>query len=433
MKKAFRFWISAYKTLSLLMIPLWRGVGSWRTMKGKEDPAHLPERFGVYTTPRPEGSFVWLHGASIGEARSALALIESIRRQCPRVSFFLTVQTRNALRAIGPHLPPDVSLHMVPYDCPLYVKRFLHHWKPSAFCLVEAECWPCLWSMAHDRSIPLFLFNFHMSEKSCRSWLRVSSFFSALYAPFQWRSTGCSVSLGFFNRLAPSLSMRFMPSLKYASPPLTYSEEKARIFSASISRPYWLASCIHAGEEDLIFDTHKKLCAHWPNLLLFYAPRHLERVAHVIEKAKDCAWSVQRHSHGQPLDEGVNMYVIDTLGELGTFYSFCPFVVLGGSFCAVGGHNIIEPTLLGCAVIHGPDMSNARDVAQDFERHQVALHVTSETLFETLLRLIKDPQKAKDMAVQGKNFVEQKKKEVGQISDEFACHLARVVRFDKKM
>ena len=432
MKKVRFFWISAYKALSLLMIPLWRAIGTWRKIKGKEDPDHFCERFGVCKVPRPEGLLVWLHGASIGEARSALTLIAPLRAYCPGIHILLTVQTRNALRALSGYLPSDVTLHMVPYDCPLYVKRFLDHWRPNAFCVVEAECWPWLWSMANDRAIPLFLFNFHMSEKSFRLWSWVLSLFAALYAPFQWRSTSCLASAAFFHRLTSSFSMRFMPSLKYAAPPLTVQEDKVRRLSASLTRPFWFASCIHEAEEDLILETHRALRTQWADLLLFCAPRHLDRVAYLKQKAATHSWTTQDHSHGHPLDERTSVYLIDTFGELGTFYSFCPFVVLGGSFCTVGGHNLIEPTVLGCAVIHGPDASNARDVAKEFEVCHGALQVGPDALAETIAVLIKDPSQAKKIVQKGQELVADKKREVEQIVDEFSCYLVSAMHFDER-
>ena len=278
---------------------------------------------------------------------------------------------------------------------------------------MEAEAWPCLWIMTHEAGIPLFLFNFHISQKSAYRWSKFSRFFQRLYGLTEQRFTGCSHSLARFQALAPGLPMTFVPSLKYASPPLSYKmAKKDGMVTALAGRPFWIASCVHEPEEELILSVHRKLRLLFPNLLLFYAPRHLERIPLVLKKALEDG-PVQKRSQDPMPDSKSSLYLIDTMGELGLFYAFNPFVVLGGSFCPVGGHNIVEPTALGCGVIHGPLMANTLDIVDDFQ--QAAVQVNEKKLYKEVLNFLYHPEEAKAMAARGQAIIKEKQEQVSRI------------------
>jgi 3-deoxy-D-manno-octulosonic-acid transferase len=396
-------------------IPLWRAVGFWRQQKAKEDGDRFKERVGVASAQRPQGSLVWFHGAGIGETRAALAIIDNLKKLYPHITILLTSQTRSAINALIKDLPDYIIHQYAPYDVPVYVNRFLDHWKPQAFCVVEAEFWPVTWASLNSRKIPMFLCNFHISEKSLQRWQRIPSFFQYFYGFFQKRWGGCSSSYERFKKIAPNLSIQLMPSLKYASPLL---KEPTQKFS-TLKHPFWFASCVHSPEEELIFSTHRTLRQEIPNLVLFYSPRHMDRVPFLEERAKKESWNIQKRTDSKDLKEDTDIYIIDTFGELGLFYSSFPFTVLCGSFSS-GGHNVIEPLSLGCAVISGPDMKNNQDIANDFFEKGGAVQVSEETLVPQILHWIRTPQEAQKYALTALELLKSSRHKVTEIVQEIA-------------
>jgi 3-deoxy-D-manno-octulosonic-acid transferase len=409
--------IAIYKTITSLLSPVWKMIGLWRRKIGKEDPLLLPQRFGIITHKRPNAPLIWFHGASVGESRAALSIINQILEDWPDLWVLLTSQTVGAIRALSNSLPDRVIHQMAPYDAPRYVNRFLDHWRPKAFCVLEAETWPCAWHSLNQRNVPMFLFNFHISAKSFDRWMKCKSFFEKNYSLFRERWTGCSESFKRFGQLT-SLSMTLMPSIKYSAPCLiTRVANKEQLNLGG--RPFWLASCVHAAEEDLILSVHARLQKIIPNLLLIYVPRHLNRVGILEETHKN----IQRRSDIFQPQSSSSIYIMDTMGELGMLYQMASFVVLCGSFCDVGGHNLIEPALLNCAVIHGPDMRNQHDVANHFQQNQAAVKVRAEDLYEAVLQWILHPEQAKIMATRAYAILKQSQIEATSVIKNFSHNL----------
>lgn len=407
---------AVYNQIMNLSIPLWRMVGYWRQKKGKEDISRFKERLGISNIARPQGPLVWFHGASIGETRAALAIIHILSKLHPHITILLTSQTASALKSLSKDLPESVIHQYAPYDVPIYIKRFLKHWQPQAFCVVEAEFWPVTWATLKKNKIPLFLCNFHISEKSFKRWMHFPSFFNYFYGLFHKRWCGCSASYQRFKKIAPHLRLHLMPSLKYVSPLLQKPQES---FSTS-GRSSWFASCVHAPEEELILTTHQKLHQEIPDLVLFYGPRHIDRVPFIEEWAQKQGWKVQKRTTSRHLEKDTDIYLIDTFGELGLFYSSFDFTVLCGSFSTIGGHNVIEPLSMGCAVIAGADMKNNQDTAHDFFQKRGALQVSAENLSAQILHWIQNPQEPRAYALNALETLALSHQQVGKIVESIA-------------
>lgn len=411
----------AYAYFSTLCTPLWRFLLKRRMQRGKEDPQRLPERWGMASHPRPEGKVVWIHAASIGESLSTLGLIAALQQAFPQVAILITTGTRTSAGILKQRLPAHVIHQMVPLDIPASVRRFLDFWKPSLGLFMEADLWPNLLFQTQQRAIPTLLLNGRLSDKSLRRWKWGRWLISPLIKNF----TLCLVASALQAQRLTSLGaahVKITGNLKFTTPPLTCAaQEWQRLKEALGKRPVWLAASTHPGEEQLILEAHHHLRVSFPSLLLILVPRHLHRVKDICALVEKEPLTVQLYSDEKEGKKGFSLtcdvFVGDTLGDLGLFYRLSPLAFIGGSFVPVGGHNLIEPAQLGCAVLHGPLMENNQDIAAAFKHATAAYEVDSpEKLAEKVKLLLKSPQKRHELIEKATSLVASQQKVLEEVT-----------------
>lgn len=349
----------AYRALARAASPLAGALISHRLKRGKEHPERIPERRGESSIARPQGPLVWLHGASVGEITAIVPLVERILAQGFNV--LVTSGTVTSARLAEQRLPAGVIHQFVPFDSPLFVARFLKHWKPDLVLFTESDLWPNFIMMTSERRIPLILVNARLSERSFKRWRLAPATIGALLRRFDLCLTQSSAYAARYRDLgAPRISTTGNLKLDVPEPPA--DRETLRALQAAIGgRPTIAAASTHAGEEAAFVETHRRLRATFPNLLTIIAPRHPERGAGIVEIAKAAGLGAALRSQGRlPQDEDV--YVMDTLGELGLLYRVAPIVFVGGSLASHGGQNPVEPIKLGAAILHGPHVWNFGEI-----------------------------------------------------------------------
>jgi 3-deoxy-D-manno-octulosonic-acid transferase len=357
--------LAAYRVATVLAGPVLQVVLRRRLARGKEDPARWTERRGEASAPRPDGPLVWLHAASVGESLSLLPLLAALRRQAPRVALLVTTGTVTSARLLADRLPDGVIHQFSPIDRAAWVRRFLDHWRPDLALTVESELWPNLLGMAQARGIPTGLLNARMSERSYRTWRRLPVLVRPLLAGLQLCLAQNATQA---QRLAALGARDPQPvgNLKFAAAPLEADPDAlAQLQAATRGRTLWLAASTHADEEVAAAQAHETLAGQHPGLLTVIAPRHPERADAIRQVLADRGLRVAQRSRAEAPDADTSVYLVDTLGELGLFYRLAGVAFVGGSLAGVGGHNPIEPARLGCAVLHGPDMRNFAEVAED--------------------------------------------------------------------
>ena len=341
--------------------PLLRIMLRGRVARGKEIATRLPERWGKDATPRPRGRLLWLHAASIGETVSVLPVLTALHRMAPDLRVLLTTGTVTSSDLLARRLPElglaDVVLHrFVPLDVPGWVARFLGHWRPDAGGLVESEIWPNLILAARARKIPLMLVNARLSPGSFARWRRMRGLARRLFGAFarvQAQSAGDAQRL----RQLGAASVGAPGNLKFAAPPLPVSRpELHRLRHAIGERPVWLAASTHPGEDARVIAVHRTLAPRHRGLLTIIVPRHPERGPEILPLAQGVPMTLRSRGEGPP--EAAGIWVADTLGELGLFYSAVGIAFVGGSLVPHGGQNPLEPARLGCAVAVGPHVRN---------------------------------------------------------------------------
>ncbi|AWN47767.1 3-deoxy-D-manno-octulosonic acid transferase [Methylobacterium terrae] len=377
--------------------PALAGLLAWRRRRGKEDPVRLPERTGRPGKPRPAGPLVWAHGASIGEALSLLGLVERLTRR--GFTVLVTSGTRTSAELLARRLPRGALHQFAPLDAPRYVARFLDHWRPDLALVAESEIWPNTILALHAREVPLILVNGRMSERSAKAWSRTPGIARALLSRIALCLAQSREEAERFARLgAPRVEAG--GNLKFdAGPPPADPEPLRQLAGVVAGRPVWLAASTHPGEEAAAIAAHRALARRHPGLLTVVVPRHPERGPTVAADAAAAGLRVgRRAAGGQPHDK-VDLYVADTVGELGLFYRLCPLAFVGGSLARHGGQNPIEPARLDTAILSGPHVRNFASVYAALERAGGARTVRDgQELTAAVGELLADPAGRQRMA-----------------------------------
>ena len=373
-----------------------------RALRGKEDGARMTERLGHTPLLRPGGELIWIHGASLGECTSVLPLIDKLL-ETPNRSVLMTSVTVTSAGLMTARLPARAFHQYAPVDTPASVARFLEHWRPDIGIFVDSEIWPNTLAGAHALGIPLALINGRMSMRSFAGWSYAPRTALAILSLYD-------LCLAIDDETAERLrklgahNVRVSGSLKADARPLPADPEKlAELRRAIGGRPVLLASSTHAGEDETILPAHDALRADRPDLLTIIVPRHPERAADI---AILCGTrTVARRSEGRQPDIATAIYIADTIGELGLFYRIAPFAFVGGSLTPQGGHNPLEPALLNCGVLAGPNTANFTQAYNTIFAEQGVGRVTNCAEIVALAgRLLNNPADARalgDAAARG--------------------------------
>ncbi len=365
-----------YRALTTLAGPLVPVLLDRREARGKEDPARRGERLGQPSRPRPDGPLIWVHAASVGEAQAIQVLIHRLLQRDPAGSLLLTTGTVSSARLMAARLPTGAFHQYMPLDRVAYARRFLDHWRPDLVVWTESEIWPNLLGEVARRRIPAALVNARMSHASFDGWRRAPQLIGTLLETFQLvlpgneRDARRLSSLG-VRRLGP------VGNLKYSAAPLAADPASLTALRRAIDRrPVWLAASTHAGEEQACAEVHGELRGRGHgDLLTIIVPRHPGRGAEIAAALGRRGLSVARRSTGAVPDPATDIYLVDTLGELGLVLRLAPLAFIGGSLVPHGGHNPIEAVQLGCAVLLGPYTENFAEISDQLLAHGGAVRV----------------------------------------------------------
>lgn len=349
------FGITAYRLATAALSPAVPMLLRRRILRGKEHSERTDERLGHASQPRPDGTLIWVHGASVGECVAALPLIDALKSAID-CKILVTSGTVTSAKVMHDRLAPDAIHQFVPIDTPAATARFLDHWKPQVGLFVDSDIWPNLLLNARQRDVKLALVNARMSQRSFESWRWVRGTASELLSCFRV-CLAQDEEIGARFRALGSPDVRVIGSLKADAPVLPADTEKLEALRTSIgARPVFFASQTHPGEEETILPAHDALRRSFPDLLTIIAPRHPERGSDI---AMLCATRpAKRRSQGELPAPSTAVYIADTMGELGLFYRLATFCFVGGSLIRHGGQNPLEPAKLGCAVLAGPHTFN---------------------------------------------------------------------------
>ena len=350
----------AWRLLTRLLEPLAPRLLDARAKQGKEDLERVDERLGHASVARPDGDLVWLHGVSVGETLSLLPVVERLRRARPDLSVLVTSGTLTSAQLLARRLPAGVIHQFAPVDAPGAVAAFLDHWQPSLAVFVESELWPNLILGARGRGVKLVLASARITEKTVDGWRRFPGAAREILSAFDRILPQDETSAARLHSLGARIDGHVNLKLSGEAPPHD-AAAFTRLSAAIGDRPVVVAASTHDGEEIALVRALDKLA---DRLCLILVPRHPARSPEIAAALSRDGYRFALRSQGREPDRDTDLYLADTLGEMGLFLRLADVVVMGGSFSAalekppVGGHNPLEPARLGKPAVTGPDMTN---------------------------------------------------------------------------
>ena len=351
--------IGIYKALMTLAFPILRVTYIKKRKKAKkEHPTRFHERLGNYKVPRPQGKLYWMHGASVGESVSMLPLIDKLLNEDPNLSILVTTGTLTSAEIMAKRLPKRAFHQFIPFDVPAFAKKLIKHFKPDAVMWFESELWPSLLSEIKKAKIPLILVNGRISDKSFETWKKFKFVSKELLSCF-------SLCLGQSEQDKNRLILLGAPktacvgNLKFAGMPLPVDENKLNVLKQQIgSRPVFLLSSTHNDEEERFALYLPWLKENIQDVLTIVAPRHPNRGDDIVRMYRCRNFNVAQRSREEDITPETDIYVADTIGEMGLWYALAAVSFIGGSIIPHGGQNFMEAARDKNAVLVGPNMQN---------------------------------------------------------------------------
>lgn len=362
-----------------------------RARQGREDPLRRPERLGIAGRPRPDGVLIWIHSASVGEINAVLPLADALRAARPDLRFLFTTGTVTSAGLAARRLGADDIHQYVPLDAPRFVRRFLDHWHPDVAVFTESEIWPNLVLATAQRGIRMALVNARMSDRSYARWQRMPSIARPLFSCFDIVLAQNEELARRFEAVGAQRTLS-VGNLKVDAPaPPVDQIELERLRAALAGRPLLVAASTHEGEERIIADAHRRLARGHAGFCTVIAPRHPERGTEIAELMKSAGLTVTQRSLGALPGPSTDIYIADTIGELGTLYALAPIALIGGSLVERGGQNPIEAVRCGAVVLSGPNWQNFVDgYSRLIEHHGALIVANAEQLAAAVDRLLGD-------------------------------------------
>lgn len=404
------FLLATYRVATTLAAPLlFRSVA--RKLRAADVPAErINERRGYATQPRPDGQLIWFHGASVGETLSVLTLIERLGDKLPQSHFLITSGTATSAELVGKRLPPRSRHQFAPLDSAATLRRFFNHWRPDAGIFVESELWPNTLRMGAARGVAMALLNARLSAKSLEGWEKFPDTSRAVLDCFRLILTQNRETAEGLARIGADRA-RLHPgaNLKATSAPLPVDQTLlAQMQAATQGREIWIAASTHPGEEETVLAAQQALLAEHENALLWLVPRHPERADEVAALIRQTGLRFARRSQGALPEPGTQVYLADTLGELGTWYALSGMTFLGGSLLPIGGHNPFEPAQQGTAVLTGPHVANFSETFEPMIKRGAAQQISdAPSLQQALSTWMRNPGALERAQIEARDFASQ--------------------------
>ncbi|MBO7484249.1 MAG: 3-deoxy-D-manno-octulosonic acid transferase [Alphaproteobacteria bacterium] len=372
------FWIVLSPFLALLFFIRW--------LKGKEDHKRFKERLGCPGCVRPAGHLIWMHGASVGECLSMLPLIQKLLVEDENLHIMVTSGTVTSANLMAKRLPSRAFHHYCPIDFPGSTSRLIRHFKPEAVFWFESEFWPNALYSFKKASVPLILLNGRISDRSFKRWKKLPFVIRPLLSCFALTLGQSPENESRLKKLG-SPETACVGNIKCAAPASPYSKEELEQLKAQIGkRPCWCGASTHNNEEEMMANIHLHLKNDFPTLLTICVPRHPDRAENLEIMFKKKGLTVARRSKKQPITAETQVYLADTIGEMGLIYQLAPLVFVGGSLIKFGGQNMLEPMYWGKAVFVGPHAFNFRAFMSEGKKQKALREIPNAPALQEQIR-----------------------------------------------
>jgi 3-deoxy-D-manno-octulosonic-acid transferase len=383
---------AAYLGAGLLVSP-WLLV---KTLTDKRYRHKLGERFGGVTPS--EKKTLWIHCASVGEVNLAKPLVARLRKSHPELAFHVTTVTL-AGRVNAEKSFPDARVSYFPLDFGGSVRRAIRRIKPVGVVLIELEVWPNFVRRCAAENVPVAVVNGRMSERSFGRYRFWGWYFRSVFRRLSAVGVQDDIYAGRLREMGASPVVT--GNLKYDAAIGFDPAAEERTWREQLAlgdAPVIVAGSTHDPEERILLETFKKLQKAVPGVRLILAPRHLDRLAEVQKAVEAAEMKCYKRTQLSPAGPSDGVVLLDTVGELSRVYSAATAVFIGGTFCARGGQNMLEPAALGKPVVSGPSLTNFEEIARTLVAAGGMRVIDNPVdLAGALAELLRDPARAREI------------------------------------
>ena len=383
-----------YTLLFYLITPLLLLLLVFRGVRNRDWLKRWPQRLGWFDPPEKTGGIV-VHAVSVGEVNAASALVRSRSQHYPGRPLCLTTFTPTGSDRVLSLFQDEVFNVYLPLDLPGAVKRFFDRVQPALLIIMETEIWPNLYFEAKRRGIPVMISNARISERSIRGYRRFKRLTTAVLSQVSCIAAQSKLDAGRLLEIgADETRLEITGNLKFdvELPPGLVKQGEAIRQTWGSKRLVLLAGSTHEGDEKPVLEAFKRLLGQFPQALLVLVPRHPERFVQAARLTQAYGLTVCLHSELVDCPPSTQCFIVDTMGELLSYYAACDVAFVGGSLEPIGGHNTLEPAALAKPVLIGPHTFNFEDITHQLLTRGAAIIVNNaQDLEEATARLFKQP------------------------------------------
>jgi 3-deoxy-D-manno-octulosonic-acid transferase len=372
-----------YRLLVIILSPVILGHIIWKSVSNKQG-RYFWQRLGFNYVKPPENC-LWFHCASVGEVNTLLPLLKNLHAKNKILNFIITTNTITGSKIVKQQKLDYLFHSYLPFDWRFSIKRFLKTVNPATLYVLETEIWPNLFDLCFSKGIAIHIINARLSSKttSAKPWVKsllktALSKVDTISARLEQEAQAYELLGADKNKISTVGNLKLTTALK--------NHQSTEDNNFSLNREYILVASTHDDEECQIYAIWKKLNR---EELLIIAPRHPERATSIVKKL-DCD-NLSIRSKKQPITDKTNVFLLDTVGELKNYFKNAKLVIMGGSFTAIGGHNILEPASYNSAIITGPYMENFKEELELMINKNAIIQVASyQALDKELTTLLDD-------------------------------------------
>ncbi|AGA64226.1 3-deoxy-D-manno-octulosonic-acid transferase [Liberibacter crescens BT-1] len=388
--------IFGYRCLGNIISPFLWPYLNFRVFLGKEESSRLSERFGYASILRPSGPLVWFHAASVGET---IAIIELIREVCCRgICVLLTTGTMTSATLVKNRLGEEVIHQYAPLDVQSAISRFLDYWKPDSAIISESEIWPVTILGLSVRRIPQILVNARMSSRSFNKWHAYPSISKKIFNNLSLVVAQSEIDCTRYRELgAHQVLVSGNLKMDVSLPP--YDEKVLSFYQQQIKDRYtWAAISTFEGEENVAGHV-QHILKQKNNVLTILVPRHPERCDAIEKLLLSQGLKVARRTRGDILTSETDVFLGDTIGEMGLYLRLTEIAFVGRSLFGEGGQNPLEPAMLGCAILSGPKVHNFDEIYQNLISAEASCFVQDEEQLSKIIQYLLSNKDVRDKMI----------------------------------
>ncbi len=368
-----------------------------RLIKKKEDPKRFLEKFCFFSKKRAPGKVIWFHGASVGELQSIIPLLERLEKKNNIRQILITSNTVSSSKIIGNFKSKKVIHQFFPIDTNFHSKKFINYWNPSLVFFIDSEIWPNMIYNLNERKISVNLINARITKKSFKRWKLFPNFSKKIFEKFDLCLSSSKESQSYCKKLGLK-SPKFFGNLKFSQSENENVSLKKDIQKFLKKRIIWCASSTHETEEKLCGNIHNELKKSYKNLLTIIIPRHINRAQYIKNELENINLKVHSHNSGKKINKEIDIYLVDVYGLTKSFFNISKNIFLGGSIINHGGQNPLEATRYGCNIIHGPHVSNFKEIYNFLKKNKISYKISNQSeMLKVLKNLFSKNNRSKNL------------------------------------